>query len=118
MNVEALWVMKFVDPRGPVTAANVAGGVVVLETGRLFGGDSGAYYVGNYTVKDGVLRFRAHVRFHDRDVEPILPGLRDYVLLGEGHSDDGMKSIHFRGSVEGQPSVGLVGRLDRVAELP
>jgi hypothetical protein len=28
------------------------GGVAVLETNRLFGGDSGYYYLGNYTIKD------------------------------------------------------------------
>jgi hypothetical protein len=29
------------------------GGVAVLETNRIFGGDSGYYYLGTYSIKDG-----------------------------------------------------------------
>ena len=46
MSLEALWLMEFALAQGSWTN----GGVVVLETGRIFGGDSQYYYVGTYKV--------------------------------------------------------------------
>jgi hypothetical protein len=49
--IEALYVVEFGDVAlGGQTYRN--GGVAVLETNRVFGGDSGYYYVGTYTIKD------------------------------------------------------------------
>ena len=47
-SVEALWLVNFGDYEMPGEARN--GGVLVLETGRGFGGDSGYAYVGTYNV--------------------------------------------------------------------
>lgn len=41
------------------------GGVVVLETNRIFGGDSGYYYVGKFTIKDNQLEASAKIVKHD-----------------------------------------------------
>lgn len=50
-NIEALWTARFGDVEAPNQWVN--GGVVVFETGRLFGGDGGTYYVGSFeTEKD------------------------------------------------------------------
>ena len=48
--IEALYVVEFADILAPGTMRN--GGVAVLETNRVLGGDSGYYYIGNYTIKD------------------------------------------------------------------
>jgi hypothetical protein len=117
MNVEAMWVVKYVDPSAPGSGMNLAGGVIVLETGRLFGGDSGAYYVGSYKVKDGAFAFEAHVRFHDPNFSSAL-GLRDYWLEGSGHIEPDMQTIPFRGVARGHPQLQLNGALFRIAELP
>lgn len=45
MSVEALWTAQF-----EVAGGWVNGGVVVLETGRIFGGDSQFYYLGTYNL--------------------------------------------------------------------
>jgi T3SS negative regulator,GrlR len=46
---EALYVVQF----GDVASGTMHnGGVVVLETERVFGGDSGYYYVGKYQVRN------------------------------------------------------------------
>jgi hypothetical protein len=47
MSVEALHIVEFGDVAG---SGLRNGGVVVLETGRVFGGDSGYYYLGEYSV--------------------------------------------------------------------
>jgi hypothetical protein len=51
--IEALYVVEFGDVAiGGQTYTYWNGGVAVLETNRIFGGDSGYYYLGNYTIKD------------------------------------------------------------------
>jgi len=63
-SAEALWTLEFEAPRG---WAN--GGVLVLETGRILGGDSHYYYVGKFSLVreklDGVLK-ASH--YHGDDV--------------------------------------------------
>ena len=44
MSEEALWTVEFETASGWTN-----GGVVVLETGRVYGGDSHYYYVGKYS---------------------------------------------------------------------
>jgi hypothetical protein len=46
-NLEALYLVEFGDVSG-VDYQN--GGVAVLETSRIFGGDSGYHYVGDYSA--------------------------------------------------------------------
>ena len=59
--IEGLYVVEFGDVAiGGQTYTYWNGGVAVLETNRIFGGDSGYYYVGNYTIKDS--QFEATVK--------------------------------------------------------
>ena len=59
--VEALYVIEFGDV---AVAGRPNSGVIVLETNRIFGGDSGFYYLGEYTVKDGTVTARADIIRH------------------------------------------------------
>jgi len=45
VSLEALWTVQFEIPGG-----NLNGAVVVLKSGRIYGGDSGYYYLGSYTI--------------------------------------------------------------------
>jgi T3SS negative regulator,GrlR len=63
---EALYVVEFGDMAASGTYRN--GGVIVLETGRVYGGDSGYYYVGTYSVKDGQLTGEVKVVKHNLNV--------------------------------------------------
>src|SRR5712671_3312677 len=59
--IEGLYVVDFGDVAiGGQTYTYWNGGVAVLETNRIFGGDSGYYYLGNYTIKDS--QFEATVK--------------------------------------------------------
>ena len=55
--IEALYVVEFGDVGG---RGYRNGGVVILETARIFGGDSGYYYIGDYSVFGN--RFEASLR--------------------------------------------------------
>ncbi len=54
-SLEALWTAEFGDEGGWMN-----GGVVVLETNRVFGGDSNYYYVGKFSA--AATEIRAEVR--------------------------------------------------------
>ncbi|XTI71820.1 hypothetical protein ACQAYK_08985 [Acidithiobacillus sp. AC3] len=64
MSVEALWTMHFESLSGPRHSA----GVVVFETGRIFGGDSCYYYAGNYEIDRDVITGNVEsVRFNNTE---------------------------------------------------
>jgi hypothetical protein len=47
MSIEALWTVNF------ATAAGAGNGIVIFETGRIFGGDANYFWVGDYNVQNG-----------------------------------------------------------------
>ncbi|MGD0215460.1 MAG: GrlR family regulatory protein [Terriglobales bacterium] len=63
MVVDGLWVIEF-------TGTQIRGsGVVVLINGKLFGGECGFYYVGNYAADGEIVKARVMVRNFD----PTIP---------------------------------------------
>ncbi len=112
--VEALYVVQFGDFAG-ATFRN--GGVAVLETNRVFGGDSGYYYLGNYEVKDGTISASVQIVKHD-------PNWRD--AFGDNSASF---AVILQGKIEGQiisghmirtdnPKLSLPVRLTWTAALP
>jgi hypothetical protein len=70
--IEALWSVSFqsnVTPGGGT-------GIVVFETGRVFGGDSTMIYTGSYRVVNGVIEADVHV-----DTYAIQSGMASTVGL-------------------------------------
>lgn len=69
MSVEGMWALL----SGDFKNAEFAGGVIVLETNRLFGGDSALAYVGTYEI-DGdhmlakVERWKYNLNYEGTDV--------------------------------------------------
>jgi hypothetical protein len=63
-SVEGMYVVEFGDVALPGQATRNHG-VAVLETNRIYGGDSGYYYVGTFTTKDGQIEATAKVVKHD-----------------------------------------------------
>jgi hypothetical protein len=67
------------------------GGVAVLDTNRIYGGDSGNYYVGNFSVKDGTITATANVVRHNMQIPSIWgdnsPG---FSLTMQGTVHDGV----------------------------
>ena len=65
--LEGLWTFRF--RRGEDRGA----GVIVFETGRLFGGDSSFYFLGTYTVENGFLSGEVEVTRHAELSQFIFP---------------------------------------------
>ena len=57
-SVEALWAVHFGDAYAP---GQPNGGVAMLETSRIFGGDAQFYYVGEYDVSDDKLTAQVRI---------------------------------------------------------
>lgn len=68
-SVEALWLVNFGDYETPNEARN--GGVLVLETERGFGGDSGYAYVGTYNVSSDKFEADISISRFNPEVESV-----------------------------------------------
>jgi hypothetical protein len=65
--LEALYVAQFGDVA--LGGHYRPGGVILLSAGHIFGGSSGYYYVGNYSVDGRTLRMSAKIVKHDPTAE-------------------------------------------------
>lgn len=88
MSVEGMWKFQSGSLAEPETLR--WGGIVVLETGRVFGGDSVLAYLGSYEVDRGNVSARVRSWTWNLDVgEEVenvfgMTGTIDYVALMEG----------------------------------
>lgn len=88
-SVEALWLVKFGDHQSPGQVDN--GGVLVLESGRGFGGDSGFAYVGTYEVSGDKFKGTFSITQFDPDMESVWgPGITEANLEAELTREDDM----------------------------
>lgn len=120
MSVEALWSVKF-GHAGGGEMLDRNGGIVVLETNRVLGGDTWFAYVGSYSILAERVSGKIKIKRHNFDPDSTNAWNTDAnefeisfsVLLNGDRTQavGGMELI--RGSM---PALKL--RLDRVAELP
>jgi hypothetical protein len=101
---EALYVVEFGDVSVPGTYRN--GGVAVLETGRVFGGDSGFYYLGEFQSTNGTVTATIDVTQHN----PLIQN-----AWGNGATNF---KLQMRGEVQGQNLVGTMTLAGSSLSLP
>lgn len=92
-------------------------GVVVLETGKLFGGDSSFVYMGRYELeKNG--RLRADVKCtNDRNIfQSVFGDIREFNLRLEGTPAE--HEFVLDGHITEKPDFEILVKLTRRAELP
>ena len=109
--LEALWSIEFFSGTG-----GFGSGVVVLETGRVLGGDAQYFYIGSYVVDNH--KINATVKITHYAGQPITVfGQASEVtinLTGTPAPD----SFEVIGSVAGIPQENIRIRFTRRAELP
>ena len=83
-------------------------GVVVLRDGRLYGGDSSMYYVGDYTLNGD--HFTADVRTdrHTSNLSPVLGVDRAHITLTGIYSNE---SVEAEGNARENPDVSFRANL-------
>ena len=96
--LEALYVAEFGDVAG---ASYRNGGVVVLETNRIFGGDSGYYYTGTFSIFGDRIEASARITKHNPS-------------WANAFGDDARQfEIRVLGRIEGEIILANMERLDR-----
>ncbi|HVJ40016.1 MAG TPA: GrlR family regulatory protein [Dongiaceae bacterium] len=112
MSLEALWTMQYRDAGGWQS-----GGVVVLETGRLFGGDSSFYFIGGYNMAGDKLTAKAAVEHYDgSNFSAFGVPLKSFSVEGEFTRKGNLMEGYFW--QPGNPSLRLPILLTRRADLP
>ena len=114
--IEACWTVRFGAVGAPEGQMN--GGVLVFETGRIFGGDSAYAYLGNYVLNGAELSGALRILRHNDD--PAFVSLYgsnetsfDLTFSGNRTSGDTIKGRLHRQSY---PDAALA--LKRLADLP
>lgn len=116
--LEGLWVAKFVAPNVPGMELN--GGVVVIESGRLLGGDSGYVYIGQLQPAQSGWAISMKIVRHDPSIISVFGDLDEYLLSGvavKAHDQAGAEALLVQLSMAGMP-IQLTVELKKVAELP
>ncbi len=113
MSLEALWTIEFQTPGGWVNE-----GIIVLETNRLYGGDSDFFYVGTYEVAGETLTADVHVRhYHGEQLTAFGDEATDFWVTLEARRDgDAMTGTIRRKDRPDLPE--LAARLTWRADLP
>ena len=109
--IEALYGIEFVS-----NIDDGGYGVLVLETGRILGGDSSFVYVGDYEVKNH--KVYANVKCtNDREtLQSIFGDIKEFNLHLEGTPDP--KEFILAGHMVEDPNLKIAVKLTRRAELP
>jgi hypothetical protein len=109
MVIDGLWIIQF-------TGTQIRGsGVVVLINGKLFGGESGFYYVGNYEADGEIVKARVMVRNFDPAIPSGFGVPGDYEMdVSMMLRDDGMTGTAV---VTGYPQYSLGIHLTKKAGL-
>lgn len=108
--IEAMWTLTFTRPSG-----ESGYGVMVLETGRIFGGDSSFCFIGTYRTDRDTLVARVRVSRHSNALVNIF-GIDnfDLTLRGQIASD----RLILDGFMDGASDAMLQVVAVRKAELP
>lgn len=109
--LEALWSVDF--------SSNVQGfgsGVVVLESGRVLGGDAQYFYVGSYSVENGVAHAKVTITHYAGPSNTVFGQAKSLTLQFSGTPS--REQFELQGSVVGSPGLSIRVRFVRRAELP
>ena len=121
MSVEGMWAIYF----GDVDQQQVNSGVLVLETERIFGGDSLMAYKGTYGVANGTIEASALIWAYNPTIDvvsafgEVSPSPSTVSLQGQiGSDNNGSPMISAQIWQEQNPTVKLPARLVKISDLP
>ena len=117
MSLEALWTVTFGTMEGP-NQIRIGAGIVVFETGRIFGGDNKYYYIGNYKYDDSnnVIQGNVEVINYTGDKYSIFGELDRFNLKINGNLE--IPQMTLSGNMVEDPSKLITIYCVRKEELP
>ena len=117
-SIEGMWLLQSASNADP-KAINDGNGVIVLETGRVFGGDSAMAYTGSYELADRQLTARVRAWTHNDIPGENVFGMStpiDHIVIFRGARDD--DTILGEIWSEQMPDQRLAARLTKITDLP
>lgn len=81
-SIEAMWTVRLDSPAG--VDMELGGGVLVIETNRVFGGDSGYAYVGSCSVSGDSIAGELRIIRHDPNMISIFGDQDEFSVSYEG----------------------------------
>ncbi|WP_374648717.1 hypothetical protein [Rhizorhabdus sp.] len=119
MSVEGMWMFRSASVENPNLLLD--GGIIVLETGRVFGGDSSIAYRGSYDVSGGQLlaEVRTWTWNEALGVANVwgMTGKIDQVVMFEGQPDTNRDVIAGYIYPKGMPGERLAALLQKICNL-
>ena len=109
--LEALWSVEFVS-----NVQSFGSGIVVLETGRVLGGDAQYFYVGSYLVENGTVKATVTINHYSGPPNTIFGEAKSVTLNFSG--TPAHNNFELQGAVAGNPALTVSVRFTRRAELP
>ena len=109
--LEAMYGIEF------ISNINIAGhGVVILETGRILGGDSSFVYVGSYEVKNENIHATVKCTNDRESLQSVFGDIKEFNLILDGKPDH--NEFTLQGHMVEKPEMQIALKLTRRAELP
>lgn len=109
--IEALWSVEFVS-----NLSGFGSGVVVVENGKVLGGDAQYFYVGYCKVENGLLHANATITHYAGVPHSIFGQAKQFSLSVSGAP--GHNGFELHGHVIENPAQKIGMRFIRRAELP
>ncbi|QOY51398.1 GrlR family regulatory protein [Candidatus Sulfurimonas baltica] len=111
--IEGLWLVEFQNVQ------NAGSGVVVFETGRIFGGDSAYYYLGEYSSVHHKFTAKIDVNKHNSSLPNIFHPLTNItILFQEQDISNGFGNTILIGHLQEDTSRQIAVKFTKLAELP
>ena len=104
MAVEQLWSLEYVSGLG-----TEGGGVVVLEKGKIIGGDNNYFYIGSYDLNNNQFNATIDIKHYAGSYNPIFGKLDELIIKLQGDYDE--EEMLLTGHVLEQPSTEVHVRL-------
>ena len=117
MTIEAFWCVSF---HGNLAGPAMGGfGVVIFESGKIYGGDSNFYFNGSYILKNEDIKAEVKVKRFAQGM-PSITGLDDYTLVVErlGKGNINGQEFMIEGHVAGAPQNKVYVGFRRIEDLP
>lgn len=91
------------------------GVMYATSSGKLYGGNSGSSFIGNYTVTDGVISIEIKISRHDHDPNyvPVFP-LDNVVMRFRGEHRG--QEVHFEGGTDALPGIVFTSILTPISD--
>jgi len=86
--VNGLWIVEFIS-----TLNRFGFGVIVLNNGRLLGGDAGYYYSGEYDINDNMIQGKINVIRFDENSISVFGDIDQFSLKFSGQISNNYVTI-------------------------